>query len=283
MIERYKSESPHTQIAQKIELQAGLEFGPEKLTKADVARALNLTESDISDEEWNDISEFAVNAGAVLFRAAVENDIPETPTRKDLKTLDKRIKKNKDNLLPYHDLFHAAETYRLTKGGRAAARFAEVSNRERYTDPHAAVGELYPLLFYAKPENPGMTAPLSVLLQSPEGRKVVEDFFMHWKLPEDATRRIQHILTAAPQSTLEARQRDYESLIEVVILANTEDNIKDLTPAEAESIQKGFVEVRDNPPEHYARFARRVFNEEWKTNPRLFLDELLDCIRTKPE
>ncbi len=283
MIERFSPESRRGKIAQMVEIHAGKEFGPEGLKKDEIARCLNIETNDLSNDEWIEISEFAVNAGAELIQTAIKTDLLDVLLLSDVKSIrniHKRLEKNKDRLIPYHDIFHAAETYRLNKGSGASARFIEVSSRERYTDPEAIKDELYPLLFFA---HPSMEAPLPVLLYSLKGREILADFFKDAILLESARKEIQTVLFAENPLNHEGRQKQYEALIEAVIIGLAQDRLGDMTAEEVNAMRKDFKDAIKNPQTHYANFAARVFNEEWRDNPRLFLDELLECILTKPE
>lgn len=277
--ERFNNKFPHGRIAQTVEGKAAEGFGPEQLTKSALADTLNIPESAISDREWADISEFAVNAGASLIQTMIAKDVPETPSGKDVRTLRKRVKSNEGDIFPIHDLFHAAETYRLTQGKEAAARFAEVDSRQRYIDPETFSAELYPVLFGAIPGK-GL---IPVLLCSHEGRKVLKEFSEKRGLPEAERETIVRVLSDDRELNPEERQKQYEAILENLIIGNAQMKVTDLTPDEIDAARKNFEEILKNPPPHYASFAARVFREEWKSNPRLFFDELLECIRTKPE
>ena len=85
-----------------------------------------------------------------------------------------------------------------------------------------------------------------------------------------------------PAPTPEERQRQYEMFVEAAAIGNSVKVVKDITPEEIDAMHRSFENFINNPPAHYADFAARVFREEWRTNPRLFLDELLTCIRTAP-
>lgn len=275
MTERFGSEYPRGRIAQTVEMQAAKDFGPEGITKNEVAHALNIKEDQISDDEWREISEFAVNAGAELIQSAVAQDIPAVLKARDVKQIQTRIERGKYEMIPSHDLFHAAETYHLTKGRSATARFAEVGKRERYTDPQAVRDELYPVLFL---EIADTKMPLPVALSTPEGRKIIAGFITK-AIPGDGSDSLRRVLAEESQSP-EIRQRQYEAFVEYAVITNSQIKLDgQVTPEEERAMRRAIK----NPPEHYTRFATRVFNQEWKRNPRLFLDELLDCIRTKPE
>jgi hypothetical protein len=277
---RREPESAQEQIAQTIEIKAGKEFGPKKLTKSDVARALNIGEEDFSKKEWADISEFAVNAGTELIRTAVEKRLSENPTNTETKTIRKDIKGNRYNFIPYHDLFHAAETYRVQHSEKANAAFVEVDALDRYTDPKIIVAELYPLLFFAPPV---MSAPLPVLLCSSEGRADVTHFFTkEVGLPLKIKENIKTLLSGPAPLTPEEREDEYKRLIEEAIVGNAVATLF-LDPEETTELREGVERAFANPPQHYIDFASKVFNQEWSENPRLFLDELLAAIRTQPE
>ena len=276
MKERFGPEFPHGRIAQTVEAMAGKEFGPENLTKADIANSLNLKERDISEAEFAEISEFSVNAGAEMIQTALSHDIPKSPTTKDVRIARKNIEKNKQGMLPFHDIFHAAQTYRLSNGTKASARFAEIDSRTRYTDPQSLAEELYPVLFLTTPE---WKKPVPVLLASSEGRKTISDYYRQFGQPKTTRDSIISLLSRPIPSTPQDRRNEYESLLELILIGNAQYQIKDLTSREVDTIKKSFENTRERPPEHYARFAKQVFNREWHENRRLFLDELLRCIR----
>jgi hypothetical protein len=275
MIERFIPQSPQGKIARTIESHAGTEFGPESLTKSDVARTLNLKTDQISEEEWSEISEFAVNAGADLMRAAIQLDSQDVFSLRDVDEIQASIEDNQGGLRPFHDLFHAAETYRATRGRHAAARFAETDDRGRYADPQAAVAELYPVLFFASPDMP---KPLPVMFSTADDRKLLFEFFKTVAVTDEQQKEMRDLLSNYPSDPAE-RQRQYESFLECIVIFNAQKQVKDISENEIAMIR----EAMKHPSEHYRVFAARVFNEEWRGNQRLFLDELLDCIRTKPE
>jgi|GEM_PF-5576962 hypothetical protein len=277
MTERFGSKFPHGRIAQTVEMKAGKEFGPERLKKYDVARALNLQEDQISDGEWMEISEFAVNAGADLIRAAIQQDSKDIFSSRYVAEIQRSIE-DEDNdvgLKPFHDIFHAAETYRATKGKHAAARFAETDDRSKYVDPQSAVAELYPVLFFASPDMP---KPLPVMFSTADDRKLVFELFKTVAVSDEQLKEMEDLLSTYPSDPAE-RQRQYESFLECIVIFNAQKQVKDINRNEIAMMR----EAMKSPPEHYRVFAARVFNEEWRENQRLFLDELLNCIRTRSE
>jgi len=275
MSERFGPEYPRGRIAQTVETQAAKEFGPEGIKKQEVAHALNLKDDQISNDEWNEISEFAVNAGAELIQSAAAKDMPDILKPRDVKRIQRRIEQDKYRMIPSHDLFHAAETYRLSKGKNAGARFTEVDVDKRYTDSQAVTDELYPVLFL---EIADTGVPLPVALSTSEGRRTITEYIGE-TLSGDAGQSLRKLLAEEAQ-TPETRKQEYEAFVECVAIANAQLKLHRPVTAEEERTMR---EAIKNPPEHYTKFAARVFSEEWKSNPRLFLDELLECIRTKPE
>lgn len=286
------SESPKSipqRISQTLERQAGEKFGPKRLTKEILARTLNLDGDQITHEEWADISEFAVNAGASLIRTAIEKDVPDAVATGDVEAIVDRIEKNKDNFLPQHDIFHAAETYKLTGGKRVSAEFLDTDVRGRYTNPDSAVAELYPILFLVLPY---LQAPLPVLLSSKEGRSQIAEVLP--RLLDTDIPGVQEFIDKLdssdfPQTPAE-RQQEYEELVQLILICNAISRLQvmdpptPLTTPELIEIRMAFSAARENPAAHYKQFAEKVFSQtDWSAVPRLFLDELLDSIRQIPQ
>ncbi len=274
--EHYQPQSPEGRIAKTVEEVAAREFGPEKLTRADVAKCLNLSAEQISDEEWQEISEFAVNAGSDLIRASIPERV-DPISKKQEGAIKRSIDKGEARFVPYHDLFHAAETYRLTEGREASSAFIKANDKDRYTDPAVVQAELYPLLFLSHERS---DSPLPIWMGTKEGRQHLLETF---SLPDSDSKELEELLLKEPSADAQGRRTEYESLIEIVLVENAKRRVPDITQAELDDVRQAFRQVRGQPPAHYEQFAPKVFNQEWQDNPRLFLDEFLENIRVKPE
>ncbi len=281
--------SPHKHISQTLEKQAGERFGPAGLPKWKLAQTLNLQEDQISPEEWVEIYEFSVNAGSSLIRTAIKKDLPEAVASGNIQDLLVRIKMNKDNLLAKHDIFHAAETYRLTGGKDASAKFVKLDDRELYTSPESAVAELYPVLFLVLAN---LEEPLPVLLSSIEGRKQIYDVLTRLLdiTNPDVYQALDRLYSDGSPASRAERQEEYENLVKLIVINDAKSFLRSfranepLLKEEEDAIQQAFKEFSQNPPKHYQQFAEKVFSQtDWEKEPRLFLDELLTSIRQIPE
>jgi len=274
-------ETPEGRIAQIIELRAGKGWGPETLSNDSLAGALNIDPSLVTDEEWADIYEFSVNAGAEAQQVMTNKRLPENITEKKETKLNKRTIDNKDRFDPTHDIFHAAEMYYETHTAESAMPFTKVDKRERYLHPGLYRTELWPILFYSMP---GTKQPLAVKLATPEGRaELAEHFAAEIRIEKNPIRGHIRRLLEAPQPLEPGEaQREYQKLVELVLIANSADKTPDATEDEVNGLADGIDATLENLPEHYDVFAKRVFSGEWKENPRLFLDEFLAAIRTQP-
>jgi hypothetical protein len=280
-VERFGPKYPHGRIAHTIEMRAAKAFGSERFTKNGLARCLNLRGEDISDEDWTQISEFAFNAGAALAHDAAARHIPEDFSPRDVPAIRAKLQKLGTSLSPYHDLFHAAEMYSSSKGTEVNAQFTKADHRQLWTDPKTLIEEFYPTLFYVIPAT---EAPVPILITTLKGREKVAAFYeKHIGLPHADCERIRTILFERNPHNAEERQKQYEDLIEAAQIGWAKKNIKDITAEEGEAIHGTFKKFYANPSPHYERFAHRIFTEEWRTNRRLFLDELLKCINVRPE
>lgn len=293
MTERFGEKFPRARIAQTVEEKAAKEFGPQRIEggaiegieKSAIAHSLNLKEREVSPEEWEEIYEFSINAGAALIQSAASQEMGPRTGRGEMGQLEvdlvrEAVEKDTFGFLPYHDIFHAAATYRLTEGKEAAAQFAQVDPRERYIDPTVMRDELYPLLFFA-PKS--VHAPLPVLLTSLSGRDMVADMITERNFfPEETVQAVRSLLLPKEAQSMN-RRIQYESLVREILIGVAHRSLQDVRKREVAAMREGFAEVLAQPPEIYDQFARRVFNEEWRTNPRLFLEEFLTCIRTQPK
>jgi hypothetical protein len=279
-VERYEPQSPEGRLACASEIVTGRYWGPEHMPESDIARTFNLEKSDISEEEWAEIYEFTVNAGATAHTTMIDTHRPQKIKPAKEEKLGWRIIENKDRFDPYHDIFHAAEVYRESQGKKAAVPIAEVSKRDRYLDPDLYRTELWPGLFYLVKTT---TAPLPVSLSSLEGRRQIQQELAPEGVKNPARARIRKILEGSPPEITEEAQLEYETMIGLFLLMNAVEKIKDVTVPEIQALVAEITESRGELSEYYMRFASRVFGKEWKENPRLFLDEFLAAIRTKPE
>lgn len=275
----YNPEGNVARVMRTIETLAGSEWGPEGLPRSEVARCLNLGESEISDEEWQDISEFAVNAGSNLLWGAVVQAHTAFP---DLGQTEKAPHSDNSGiaLYPPHDLFHAAEAYRLSNAEHVYPMFLEGDPRKRYRNPELAIAELYPVLFDAPA---AIGVPYPVAFASAEGRKSVLEHLLQAEYADlyaDAFR--SHLTEEYPDDPV-LRRIWYEKFVEMLLLANAENALGMLSKEEIQQFHATYAGMASQPEPRYEAFAERVFQEEWRTNPRLFLDEFLDCIRTKPQ
>lgn len=276
---RYQPESVQGRVASVVEGRARMEFGPELLDKDEVACALNLPGEALTQEEWEEISEFALNAGAELLQAAVAHDpLPTTP--KEEERFARQVHKNKYRMFPIHDLFHAAYEYRATGGEAVTPPFVEVSVRERYTNPSLIRSELWPALFLISQT---MSAPLAVLLASPEGRQDLDTTFGEGgERPNQVRQEITGLLERPVPATPEALRAEYERLVGLMVIANAVEKVPDIVATEVLALREEAARAGEEPDPYYDQFAKRVFGGEWQENPRLFLDEFLVAIRTKP-
>jgi hypothetical protein len=281
---------PQGRIARIVEREAGKKFGPENLTKDVVAQALHISPEQLSDEEWEEISEFAVNAGSALLRSSLGKSEGSISTEEEYKSERARVKESARGLIPFHDIFHAAETYRLTHGRSASAEFAEADTRARYTEPSSAAAELYPILFLIIP--PNLDEPFPILLSHQEGREAIAGFlYESFEDPLPGVRKMIEVLETSDQSPdPDARKKEFETLVELIILSNAIKNLQEATPAqapltesEAKAIQEAIQRAAQYPTSHYYQFAQKVFAETNDHDPRLFIDEFLSCIRTGGE
>ena len=281
-------EYPHGRIARLVEDTAGREFGPKRLGKERLAPTFNVSPDQITEEEWAEIYEFSVNAGSDLIRSAIKTDVPDAIASNDIYPLQMRILANDDGLIPRHDIFHAAETYRLTKGASASAEFiTKTDKRSRYTDPGSAAAELYPVLFLVLDDS---GAPLPVLLSTIEGRKKIADSLAPRLDP--GLSQTQELLKNLNERTApelpSARQQEYELLLELIVISQAIKALQDMDPAvepltaqEQEAVHKAIQEASQIPDSHYKNFAEKVFSQtDFTSNPRLFLDEFLISIRS---
>lgn len=279
---------PQGRIARIVEREAGKKFGPETLTKDLVASALNVPIEQLSEVEWEEISEFAVNAGAALIRSSLEKEETGITTMEELESVRDKIKQIRDGMIPYHDIFHAAETYRLTNGASASAEFTETQKRERYVSPIVAAAELYPTLFLVSP--PHLNQPVPVLLTSTDGRMRVARFLLttlNTDLPE-VSHAVDYFLTSEPPVEPPARKQEYEQLLELILTSNAKHRLKEMAPLEQPlteeeitNIHQALEKEAEYESSHYGQFAQKVFADDWSKDPRLFLDEFLSCIRTE--
>lgn len=277
---------PQGRISRVVEREAGKQFGPENLTKEVVAQALYISPEQLSDEEWEEISEFAVNAGSALLRSSLGKSDTLIATEEEYKSERARVKEVAQGLIPFHDIFHAAETYRLTQGRSASAEFAEADARARYTAPSGAAAELYPILFLIIP--PNLDEPFPILLSHREGRDAIAGF-LHESF-DDSLPRVKEMIEVLETSDQsldpDARKKEYETLVELIILSNAIKKLQEATPAqvpltesEAKAIQDAIQRAALDPTSLYYRFAQKVFAETTDHDPRLFIDEFLSCIR----
>jgi hypothetical protein len=284
MLENYPY--PHGRLARFVEKIAAKKFGPEELSKDIVAQALHIPVEQLSENEWIEISEFAVNAGSQLIRSSVDKNIPIS-TRDEYEAVRADVKEFARGLIPFHDIFHAAETYRLTQGKSATAEFARVGIRERYTDPISAAAELYPVLFLIIP--PNLDEPFPVLLSHSEGREAIADFLASSFDTDLAQVRemVETLKNTSQPVDLAGRKKEYEMLVEVIVIHNAMRKLEEvasdqsiLSQAEVVAIHNAMQHAASDTSSYYYQFAVKIFSEKG-IHPRVFLDEFLSCIRTK--
>lgn len=280
-------EYPHRAVGLTIQEKVSALFGPRHLFKEEITRALNLPKDGIKPDEWREISEFAVNAGADLFRSTLKKDMWAAVAIRDgarINTIHSNVRDNRIGLFPDHDIFHAVETYRLTGGTSASAEFTKLDERSRLTSPTSAVAELYPVLFLSS----NWGKPLPVLIASQNGRRQIGQHIETEYAPSfPPARQMAKRLTNSPPGRPIDRQREYENLVEVIVIGNAirslrmkHPSVARLSVVEQNAIHDAFKNARRNPPPHYKQFAEKVFAQtDFSTVPRLFIDEFLACIR----
>lgn len=278
---------PRGRVARFLERVAGNRFGPENLTKDVVAQALHIPPEQLSDEEWEEISEFAVNAGSTLIRSSLDKSEAYAATDEEYEVSRARVREIAKGLIPFHDIFHAAETYRLTHGKSASAEFAEADARARYTDPLSAAAELYPVLFLIIP--PNLDEPFPVLLSHREGREAIAGFLS--ESFDTSLPGVQEMIDALGNfdqpTDPTARKKEYEMLVELIVISNAIKKLQEVTPEqvpltadETKAIHEAMRQAAADPTSNYYQFAVKVFAETGHDHdPRLFLDEFLTCIR----
>lgn len=271
----YNPESARGEIARHIE-DAARDFGPEKLTRDDIARCLLLEANEISDAEWTEISEFAVNAGTDVVRAMFKHVHPEPIDEDSLIRLEEPERAKGLGYSPQHDVFHAAEAYRLSNGVSAAPTFFSADRKGRYLQPRLAISELYVELFEAPT---WLGVPLPVALRIDSLRKRVNGFYSAIDYPEHRKAAIHTLLTDNIPQTTQGWIALWEAFIEILILGNAEVALGSVSAEDESAFRKGYAEELQHPPEHYIRFAARIFDKRFTVNNRLFLEELLACIR----
>lgn len=271
----YNPESARGEIARHIE-DAARDFGPEKLTRDDVARCLLLEANEISDDEWTEISEFAVNAGTDVVRAMFKHVHPEPIDEDSLIRLEEPERAKGLGYSPQHDVFHAAEAYRLSNGASAAPTFFSADRKGRYLQPKLAISELYVELFEAPT---WLGVPLPAALTTASIRKRVDGFFSAVDYPEHRKIALHALLTEDPPRTTQEWIAYWEAFIEILVLGNAEIALDSVSTEDEFVFRKGYAEELQHPPQHYIDFVTRIFDAEFTTNHRLFLDEFLACIR----
>lgn len=281
-MERYEPETMRGFVARMVENEAEKYFGPDALTREAVANALALGPEKLSNEEWMEISEFAVNAGSDFYRHLVKQIHPEPM---DDRTWERLSDPNRGNGLvvaPIHDLFHAAEAYRLSNGKTAVPSFLDADPRKRYLDPHVFMSEIYVELFGT--QGWSGTLPIGIEFQLASYRKLTAQAIMRQDLyPERRRKAVADLLMSDLPNDSEGARKQYEQYSLLLALGNAERALGSLTGEEVDHFTQECTKLTQSPPLHYASFSERVFGGEWKQNRRLFLDEFLDCIRVKPE
>jgi len=122
-----------------------------------------------------------------------------------------------------------------------------------------------------------MRENLAISLMTSEGREhVAMGFALQVGLPEKYQEAMVEMFAGFNDETPSGYRKLYERMVELVVIGNAE--YEGITSQELAEIQGAFNAKMENPPQHYNAFVNRVFGGEFKENPRLFLDELLECI-----
>lgn len=244
----------HIENLRKSRLKQAEDFYREKLTAEEIAASFGLSPEQISDEDLAEIQEFALNAGLEM----VANRNPENTI---------------SDFAAYHDIFHAAERMRVSKGHNATPKFITRDNAGSLIAPEVIIEEFYPALFFSADAFLDIfDQNISQLIYDPRS---AQDLFDVYK---DSRRNLQGI-----DLTQFTPLERYEVFLKLFI---ENDTIDELIELEREDLIPEFLENLDqvfNSPErpaHYTEFAQRVFDGEWQENPRLFLDQFLSDIRT---
>ncbi len=274
-MKKYTPESPHGKIARFVE-DAARDFGAENLTRSTIAHCLLLEADEISNDEWTEISEFALNAGTDVIRAMFRHVHPEPIDKDSLARLEEPQRAEGLTYGPAHDIFHAAEAYRLSNGKSAAPAFFSTDRRGRYINPTFGLSELYVELFET-PEWLGV--PFPIALQFSVLRERIDTYFSQVDYsPERKAAIHTHLTSNIPTSTKEWIAF-WETFIELIILGNAQVAFGTLLPSEEREYHEALLVERQHAPEYYLNFVTRVFDPKSNANPRLFLDEFLSCIR----
>lgn len=234
------------------------EFFPDYITKEVLAPNFNLAPKEISNKELVEMQEFSVNAGVEMAREAQRS-------------------KSEVIFIGHHDIFHAADMMRRTNGKSPLSEFVSTPRPERYINTDIMRDELYPLLFLAIDGE----SPLSVEIMSEDGRQRVKEYLKNTFGLEGLTSLDAQI----DEGDADALQELYEEVVKQVLIVNGERVLKDIGQDElieklVEDTEACFKE--GNWSEYYTAFAKRVFGQEYKENPRLFLDQFLQDIRSLP-
>jgi hypothetical protein len=274
----YQPETARGKMARHVEGTARF-FSEEHLTRETFARCLLLEPAEISEEEWTEIYEFSLNAGTDIIRAMVRYIHPEPIDEQSYARLEEPGRAKELYFSPRHDIFHAAEIYRLQGGVTSAPEFFSSDKHGRYLTPKFAVSELYVQLFDA-PEWLGV--PLPVALQVDTLRKRVDEYLAKSNHSDRHKSALHGLLGGTMPQTTDGWMTFWESFTLIVNLGNAAVALKDMTVEDEQIFTQGYEEELRRLPEHYIEFASRVFDVGPQTNRRLFLDEFLLCIRTKP-
>lgn len=226
-------------------------FLPEELSREVLAPCFGLSPEQISDAELTEIQEFAINAGLEM----AANRSPENSV---------------GNFIPFHDIFHAAERMRVSKGENATPDFITRDNIGRYMHPEVIRQEFYPPLFLPSTIE-GMNLS-QLVCNFTDNESIIKG------IPYERKSAFEYI-----DFTRLTPQQRYETIIRAIIEDNGSEKLSNLERTDLMTqFLRNLERVFDSSerPAHYTEFAERVFSGEWQDNPRLFLDQFLSDIRT---
>lgn len=198
----------------------------------------------------------------------------------------------KHTVLRHHDWVHAAEE--IADGKNIVPQKKELEEKKLYINPDVYIEELFATMFLP---GVGLDRALQSLnyvtgLQNRAYRAYVEQSTLDriaelqktngvHTVKEIESYRGQLALLRTPSDayTPAQRQREYEQMVKYMAVQQTIEQAPDCTPAEIQAIEDAFDTLDDSRrSERYKRFAKKVFNLDYRKDPYLFLREFLEMI-----
>ena len=187
---------------------------------------------------------------------------------------------------PIHDGMHVLEKMRRKGKDAELPKFLTAERPEDNYKIEVMREELFPVLFLPVIEADGDPLP-PVMLREPKHR---ESAASTWEVmatsdsPEfNATiLRLVTFLRNPPAQDVPSRIKEYETYLMHLIRVQAIHGTILTSEGELGRIDKAFAGLKDsNRPPDYLAFAKRVFSDELLTNPRIFVDEVLNGIRSQ--